>query len=882
MTKNERRNGKAPSVAWLRRGSPSIGDRPRVPLLPAAALACCCALPPFVLPGCSTPEDVTTLEVEGSRLEYHAGGWIEIVRESGAPIVVHGTAFVTLDTLRPPGPRLATDVERTRSVVRRRESDALGEAERLLVTVHGAADEPDLLWTISAYAAGGFYTFRVTVDDTLARRVDVAKAGALEIDSDAGGALFLGRDPARHRILDNGSMSVFDFVVDVTPGDVARNDVLARTIPGNFRGQSIANWNHAVVDLDGDGSWVAGALTFAHSSPILNLSAIPGVDVEASDGRRGFTYFSAEAAYLPEPRPVEPGARLDSELYYVHPSEPDVLVGLEHYAERVAAYLGIVPWTRRDGGRPVPSGWNSWSGSSGTGGYGTAIDEAIILQNLDVMATQLRDWGMDWFQIDDGYEQTYGDWTFRADRFPHGPAWLADQIRARGLRPGLWMAPFTPSTTSQLALDHPDWIADWTAIGAIIGGGDLILDLTHPEVRDYLHQLFARFHGEWRFDWFKMDFAYWALLGTGFHDAAMTREEAWHGALDIIREELGPDTFFLTVSATGLNYQHADSVRITLDSMPVWDGLPDVPDDDFVRQQGLKPTVRNAGRRWYLQDRIWINHPDLIFFRSNPDDLTWPRLTLDESRAFCTFVGLSGGIVKLGDRLVDLDADAINVIRTLLPSYGRAARPLDVFTREFPEVWLMSVDPRDGYGESFVLLGLFNWGRNVDLGTTPYTELADDGAPRRHVVDLAALGLDGEWLAYEFWDRRFIGRIHGSIGESVPSHQGHVIALRRPTGAPQFLGWNRQLTMGGTLLEDVSWDDATRRLLLHSPVAAPTATAPFTYELAFYVPAGFVFESVATAGVAVRDLVTTVEGDVLRVRFVPEATGDLELDIRFR
>ena len=46
------------------------------------------------------------------------------------------------------------------------------------------------------------------------------------------------------------------------PGNVARNDPLARSIPGSFRGQSIANWSHAVTDLDGGGSWVAGALTF--------------------------------------------------------------------------------------------------------------------------------------------------------------------------------------------------------------------------------------------------------------------------------------------------------------------------------------------------------------------------------------------------------------------------------------------------------------------------------------------------------------------------------------------------------------------------------------------------------------------------------------------
>jgi hypothetical protein len=300
-----------------------------------------------------------------------------------------------------------------------------------------------------------------------------------------------------------------------------------------------------------------------------------------------------------------------------------------------------------------------------------------------------------------------------------------------------------------------------------------------------------------------------------------------------------------------------------------------------MRQQGLKPTVRNAGRRWYLQDRIWVNHPDLIFFRSNTNDPSWPRLTFDEARAFCTFVGLSGGIVKLGDRLVDLDANAIAVIRSLLPIYGRAARPLDVFTREFPEQWLLPVTPLDGADESYVLLGLFHWGRNVDLSTNPYTEIPDDAAPRHHVIDLDALGLDGEWLAYEFWSQRYLGLVRHSLTDDVAPHTGQVIALRRPTGEPQFLGWNRQITMGGVLLQEASWDEAARRLIVRFPTAAPTATAPFPYQLAFHVPAGHALSSVDSSGVTLRDLSTTVEGEVLRIRFVPDSTGDLVLTLQF-
>ena len=828
-------------------------------------------------------EEVIEIEVEGSRLVYHDAGWLELRDETGALILDRAFGSVMLDATDYTGQRVTTLEGRTREAELLDDSDALGDARRLVVTIQGEEERPDLVWTISAYTEGGFYTFQLDVENGSDQALDIAKISPLQIRVEEGGALYLGENPARHRILENGSLTLLDFVVEVLPGDVPRDDLFAPLVPGNFEGHSVSNWNHAVADLGGHSGWVSGALTFDASLPVFNLSYDEDVALESSDGRRGFTFFSAEAAYQPLAVNVEPGGILASEVYYLHPTEADAAAGLERYAERAAAYLGIVPWTQRDGGRRVPNGWNSWSGSGSSGGYGTDIDEELILTNLDIMATELRDWGMEWFQIDDGYEPHYGDWEWREDRFPHGPAWLAEQIRERGLRPGLWMAPFSPSPDSQLAADHPDWIADWTPIGSAMGGsGNLILDLTHPEVQDYLHELFRAFRHDWGFEWFKMDFAYLALMGTGFHDTSMTREEAWRQALGIIREELGEETFYMLVGTIGINYGLVDAGRTTLDSMPVWDWQPEADADDHLAQQGLKPTVRTAGRRWYLQDRLWINHPDLIFFRSNPQDETWPRLTLDEAQAFCTFIGLSGGIVKLGDRLVDLDADAINSIRQLLPTYGSAARPLDVFEREYPEVWHLPVHaPRDGLDEQFELFGLFHWGYNVDQTTEPYSEIPDDDEPRHHVLDLNEVGLDGDWLVYEFWTGESLGTVSDQLEYVVPPHSGRVLALRRPTGTPQLLGWNRQLSMGGTLVEEASWDEEAGNLSFRAQVAAPTTTAPFTYEIAFHVPEDFLFSSVATSGVEVIDVETQLDDSTLRIRFVPETTGDLELRLTF-
>ena len=498
---------------------------------------------------------------------------------------------------------------------------------------------------------------------------------------------------------------------------------------------------------------------------------------------------------------------------------------------------------------------------------------------MDVMDAQLRPWGIDWFQVDDGYQIDYGDWTWNKERFPHGPRWLSDQIRDAGFKPGLWMAPFTAHDGSAMVVEHPDWFVEPTQLGELFVS-DHILDLTHPEVLAWLTELGRTVREDWGFDWLKLDFGYYALFGDQLYDSQATREQAWHRGLQALRDGLGEDTFLLMVGPVGLNYAQGDSGRLTLDTMPVWDSEPGA--STALEPQGFKPTVRAAGRRWYLQDRVWVNHPDLLLFRSNTRDESWPRVTYEESRALCSFVGLSGGIVKLGDRLLDLDAPAIDAIRRLIPSFGVAARPLDVFTREYPEVWQLDVtDPEDGLDDSWTVLGLFHWGSNLDLSTSPYQEIPDTDAPRMHTLDLEELGLgDGEWLAWEFWTASSLGRVSGTLSVEVPSHDSRVVALRRPQDHPSFLGWNRQITMGGVLVEDAAWDEAAAALTFRAQVAAPTEAAPFTYVVAFHTPDGAPAEITAD-GAEVDAVDWDTDGEITTARFVPAEDGALTLTLRW-
>ncbi|MFC1889747.1 hypothetical protein ACFL4G_08335, partial [Thermodesulfobacteriota bacterium] len=351
-------------------------------------------------------------------------------------------------------------------------------------------------------------------------------------------------------------------------------------------------------------------------------------------------------------------------------------------------------------------------------------------------------------------------------------------------------------------------------------------------------------------------------------------------------DALGPDVFFLTVSVMGPNYGIVDGDRIELDTMPAWDGedVGEFGDLSEFGNYGIKPSVRTIERRYFLHQRIWVNHPDLIFFRAHADP-QYPPLTLDESKALCQVVAYAGGIVKLGEKLVEMSADAIAATRTILPIYGASGRPIDLFRREFAEVWSLAVP---GFPEPYHTLGLFNWGLNRDLTTTPFRDM--DDVDREIHFDFAEAGLDTEahYLAYEFWGERFLGDFTGSMTIEVPAHSALSVALREKLGRPQFLGTNRHVLGGVKVIDRIDWDEEAGTLSGTQEGSTGTAFTPFSFHLAFYVPDGYDFEAVAfdlPEGTAVSGVETELEAvagaQVLHLRFTVEDTDGEQLAEQF-
>ena len=131
--------------------------------------------------------------------------------------------------------------------------------------------------------------------------------------------------------------------------------------------------------------------------------------------------------------------------------------------------------------RPRPVGFNTW--------------EAVYFDHrqadLEALAEAAAAIGAERFLLDDGWFKgrnddttSLGDWTPDPVKYPQGLAPLAAKVRSLGMEFGLWVEPEMANARSDLLEAHPDWILGEPGREQPLGRGQLVLDLTRPEVSE--------------------------------------------------------------------------------------------------------------------------------------------------------------------------------------------------------------------------------------------------------------------------------------------------------------------------------------------------------------------------------------------------------------
>lgn len=422
-----------------------------------------------------------------------------------------------------------------------------------------------------------------------------------------------------------------------------------------------------------------------------------------------------------------------------------------------------------------------------------ASEEFGVTQAKLLRATPLYDYGVNFFETgewqlqrnapgDLGNALGFGETAVDKVLYPHGVPWLCQQYKQLGFGCTFGANYAYAALATSTALARPPWLNTADLAKPDFG---YPIDFTHPDAQAWLHDLYkpgADFGAKWIWS----DFDGGPKQGA-LHDPTKIRgfEDIREG-IKVIRDSVGPDAL-LHRFCCGPYYTYlglVDRVRPGDDVRGIGDWF------------GLQEVSRQMAASYMLHGKFWINDPDPLLVGAReyvhnygagpiPPD---PAI-LDEVHMRMMLQVASGSFLTIGENLEDMTPEKLRLFTQVLPSYGHAARPLDLFQRTTPEVFDLPVATD---WERWHVLLLQNW-----------TE-----EDKKYSIRFSELGLDEQktYLVFRFWDQAFLGEYRGSAAFDVRWHSGEALSIRELQAHPSVVGTDMHLTQGSVELKDVRFN----------------------------------------------------------------------------
>lgn len=304
--------------------------------------------------------------------------------------------------------------------------------------------------------------------------------------------------------------------------------------------------------------------------------------------------------------------------------------------------FGLEVFNKKFPKRDIPKifGYTSWYN------YYQDINEEIILRDLEALDDKF-----DLFQIDDGYETYVGDWMdVDKAKFPNGLADIVKRIHGKGMKAGLWLAPFVAERESNLFKQHPDWIKkDKNGVPMKAGvnwSGQFALDLDKVEVRNYIKKC-LKYYVDLGFDFFKLDFIYSSAL---IHDG-ITKAESTEKSYKFLKECLEGKIILGCGALLNNVYGNFDYVRVGPDVSLDFD------DKLYMRlfhreRPSTKHTILNTIYRSFMNDRLFGNDPDVYLLRDEKI-----KLTKEQRYSLMMINALFGNVLMTSDDIGTYDEE---------------------------------------------------------------------------------------------------------------------------------------------------------------------------------------------------------------------------------
>ena len=519
-----------------------------------------------------------------------------------------------------------------------------------------------------------------------------------------------------------------------------------------------------------------------------------------------------------------------------------------HYYQRHRGLTYYEPWTYDVWKEPV-AGWCSWFA------YKTSVTEENVREAADILSETMKPYGLEYIQIDDGYQQPGGSpeaWINSNNKFPSGLDSLAAYISSRGFKPGIWTN--VAVHDSAWAYSHSGWFvrnddgtpASGRWIGYILNGSD-------KEMPDsVISPVYSCFRDEgWKY--FKLD-ALRHLLFEGYNShsgffsgGSAGREEAFRNVVRRVREETGPDNFLLAC----------------------WGVLPGVV--------GLADGCRIGNDGYGYTALAQYNSFNNVVWRNDPDHI---ELTPQEAYRSCIATSLTGSLFMVTDKPEVYRTDLITPARKSLPVLftlpgqvfdldpSRSANLDRVSTEMSGSGERESDGSRTSPFDLFMLELNMPWERWCVLG-----RLGD----KEDFISLTDLGLEQgkEYLLYEFWSDTFLGVVTDTVrfGSIDPRFNCQLFCIRPLQPNPQVLATSRHISCGATDLSAVTWNKGS--------LSGTSNIVPGDeYTLIINEPAGYSTPVVTlTGGTLVSD---KRDGTVRRIRMVSPDSKEFSWKIDYK
>ncbi|WP_159797817.1 alpha-galactosidase [Puerhibacterium puerhi] len=294
--------------------------------------------------------------------------------------------------------------------------------------------------------------------------------------------------------------------------------------------------------------------------------------------------------------------------------------------------------------RPVV--YNSW--------YATGFD--VRAEHQLALADVAGDVGAEVFVVDDGWFRGrtsdaagLGDWEADPARLPRGLGQIADGVRARGMRFGLWIEPEGVSPDSDLYRAHPDWVHRVAGRAPTTQRRQLVLDLGRPDVEEWVLGTLRRLLGPGDVSYLKWDMnrsvTDGGQPGAGGDDWSWRHTTAYYRVLEALRAEFP----HVTVEACAGGGGRVDAAVLARTDV-VWPSDETGPRDRLAIQHGFL----EAYPPWVMSS--WVT--------DMPD-----RVDTEPSSLAFRFVVAMSGVLGIGADLLRWDEATRATARDLVRLY---------------------------------------------------------------------------------------------------------------------------------------------------------------------------------------------------------------------